>query len=250
MLAVSWIFVRSHAEPRRPAVPPPAARVRRRSTASATAATTRRRPIGIIWMLLIAARLHAAQDDSLPAWVVDRLLHRDRPGHDVRRLAHRQDDGPAHHQDPPGRRLLRRDWRARSRCSSPPRSAFRCRRRTPSPARSSASARRRRCRAVRWGLAGNIVWAWVLTIPCSAFIAGARVVARATILLALAGASCAGAPPPVAGAPAARSSFRRPSRSAASSGTLSPSLSGALIFTSMRCEPPGLSSSAPFAGTS
>jgi inorganic phosphate transporter, PiT family len=27
--------------------------------------------------------------------------------------------------------------------------------------------------AVRWGLAGNIVWAWVLTIPCSAFIAGA-----------------------------------------------------------------------------
>jgi len=26
--------------------------------------------------------------------------------------------------------------------------------------------------AVRWGLAGNIVWAWVLTIPCSAFVAG------------------------------------------------------------------------------
>ena len=26
--------------------------------------------------------------------------------------------------------------------------------------------------AVRWGLAGNIMWAWVLTIPCSAFIAG------------------------------------------------------------------------------
>jgi PiT family inorganic phosphate transporter len=26
--------------------------------------------------------------------------------------------------------------------------------------------------AVRWGLAGTIVWAWVLTIPCSAFMAG------------------------------------------------------------------------------
>ena len=26
--------------------------------------------------------------------------------------------------------------------------------------------------AVRWGVAGNIVWAWVLTIPCSAFMAG------------------------------------------------------------------------------
>lgn len=36
--------------------------------------------------------------------------------------------------------------------------------------------------AVRWGIAGNIVWAWVLTIPCSAFIAGlAWWVAHATL---------------------------------------------------------------------
>ncbi|WP_374674699.1 anion permease [Ideonella sp.] len=27
--------------------------------------------------------------------------------------------------------------------------------------------------AVRWGLAGNIVWAWIFTIPASAFVAGA-----------------------------------------------------------------------------
>ncbi|MFO1364193.1 MAG: inorganic phosphate transporter [Burkholderiales bacterium] len=26
--------------------------------------------------------------------------------------------------------------------------------------------------AVRWGVAGNIVWAWIFTIPCSAFFAG------------------------------------------------------------------------------
>jgi len=26
--------------------------------------------------------------------------------------------------------------------------------------------------AVRWGIAGNILWAWILTIPCSAFMAG------------------------------------------------------------------------------
>ena len=26
--------------------------------------------------------------------------------------------------------------------------------------------------AVRWGIAGNLLWAWILTIPCSAFIAG------------------------------------------------------------------------------
>jgi PiT family inorganic phosphate transporter len=31
----------------------------------------------------------------------------------------------------------------------------------------------RRASAVRWGVAGNIVWAWVLTIPASALIAGA-----------------------------------------------------------------------------
>ena len=29
----------------------------------------------------------------------------------------------------------------------------------------------KRVSAVRWGVAGNIVWAWILTIPCSAFIA-------------------------------------------------------------------------------
>jgi inorganic phosphate transporter, PiT family len=36
--------------------------------------------------------------------------------------------------------------------------------------------------AVRWGLAGNIVWAWILTIPCSAFIAGLAWWAARTIL--------------------------------------------------------------------
>jgi len=30
----------------------------------------------------------------------------------------------------------------------------------------------RRLSAVRWGVAGRIVWAWILTIPCSAVIAG------------------------------------------------------------------------------
>ena len=29
----------------------------------------------------------------------------------------------------------------------------------------------RRLSAVRWGVAARIVWAWILTIPCSAFIA-------------------------------------------------------------------------------
>jgi inorganic phosphate transporter, PiT family len=25
--------------------------------------------------------------------------------------------------------------------------------------------------AVRWGVAGDLLWAWILTIPCSAFMA-------------------------------------------------------------------------------
>ena len=28
-----------------------------------------------------------------------------------------------------------------------------------------------RASAVRWGVAGNIVWAWILTIPASGFVA-------------------------------------------------------------------------------
>ena len=28
-----------------------------------------------------------------------------------------------------------------------------------------------RVKAVRWGVAANIVWAWVLTIPAAAFVA-------------------------------------------------------------------------------
>ena len=36
--------------------------------------------------------------------------------------------------------------------------------------------------AVRWGVAGNILWAWILTIPCSAFIAGAAWYVGRTLL--------------------------------------------------------------------
>jgi PiT family inorganic phosphate transporter len=28
-----------------------------------------------------------------------------------------------------------------------------------------------RASAVRWGVAGNIIWAWIFTIPASAFVA-------------------------------------------------------------------------------
>ncbi len=104
--------------------------------------------IGIIWMLLIASG-YAQRRRGDAAGLGDLvLLHRDRPGHAVRRLAHRQDDGPEDHQAEAGRRLLRRDRRRDHAVPRHRRSASRCRRRTRSPARSSASARcgaRRRC---------------------------------------------------------------------------------------------------------
>ena len=31
-----------------------------------------------------------------------------------------------------------------------------------------------RTSALRWGVAGNIVWAWIFTIPACAFVAGVR----------------------------------------------------------------------------
>ena len=37
-------------------------------------------------------------------------------------------------------------------------------------------------RAVRWGVAGRIVWAWILTIPASAAVAAAVFVATRSIL--------------------------------------------------------------------
>ena len=39
----------------------------------------------------------------------------------------------------------------------------------------------RRLSAVRWGIAGQIVWAWILTIPMSAGIAGVTWYALAAI---------------------------------------------------------------------
>ena len=104
-------------------------------------------------------------------------------GTHVRRLAHRQDHGPEDHQAQAGGRLLRRDRRRDDAVPRHRRWASRCRPRTPSPARSSASARCGAPRAVRWGVAGNIVWAWIFTIPASAFVAavfyGAQLLAAA-----------------------------------------------------------------------
>ena len=40
-------------------------------------------------------------------------------------------------------------------------------------------------RAVRWGVAGRIVWAWILTIPASALVAALMYAAARPLLAAL-----------------------------------------------------------------
>jgi len=79
------------------------------------------------------------------------LLPGHRCGHHVWRLAHRQDHGPAHHQAQAGGRLLSTTH-------------------TITGAIVGVGAVRN-ASAVRWGVAGNIVWAWIFTIPASAFVA-------------------------------------------------------------------------------
>ena len=108
---------------------------------------------------------------SVPFWVVLACHAVHRTGHAVRRLAHREDDGPQPDQAAAHRRLLCRDRRRRRPSWRWPRPASRSPPPTPSPAPSSASARRRGTRAVRWGVAGRIVWAWIFTIPMAALFA-------------------------------------------------------------------------------
>ena len=127
--------------------------------------------IGIIWMLLIAAGYASASRHDAAALGDLELLRRHRARHAC--SAAGASSRPWASASPSSSRSAASAPRpaARSRCSSPPGWASRCRPRTPSPAPSSASARRARASAVRWGVAGNIVWAWIFTIPASALIA-------------------------------------------------------------------------------
>ena len=104
-------------------------------------------------------------------WVVVVLLRHDRARHRVRRLAHRQDHGAEDHQAEAGGRLLRRDRRRDHAVPRHRRSASRCRPPTPLPVRSSAWARCTRCPPCAGASPATSCWPWVLTIPCTAFIA-------------------------------------------------------------------------------
>ena len=127
--------------------------------------------IGIIWMLLIATGYVGGRAQRAADLGDRQLLRRDRAWAPC--SAAGASSRPWARRSPSSSRWAASAPRpaARSRCSSPPRWASRSRPRTPSPAPSSASARRSARSAVRWGVAGNIVWAWIFTIPASAFVA-------------------------------------------------------------------------------
>ena len=104
------------------------------------------------------------------------------PGHAVRRLADREDHGHEDHQAAAGGRLLRRD-RGRAHAVRAPRAAG-----IPVSTTHTITgaivgvgvSSTQRLSAVRWGVAGRIVWAWVLPCPSPAVIAaGAWLVAHA-----------------------------------------------------------------------
>ena len=139
--------------------------------------------MGIIVGLLVATQAHFVDQtgwlrhfylrtaDHIPLWVVIAAYIADRAGHRVGRLAHREDDG---HRGSP---------------SSGPFGGF-CAETGGGIAILLATSlgvpvstthtitgaivgvgAAQRLSAVRWGVAGRIVWAWILTIPMSAAIA-------------------------------------------------------------------------------
>ena len=183
MVIVFWLFQAHGAGARRSILPAGAARAAPRCSRIRTAANDAQKTMGIIVGLLVSAKRCSRtqtgwlspllparrQDDS--ALGRDRRLHRDLARHAVRRLAHRAHDGLAHHASCVRSVGSAPRLAGRSRSSSRRTSAFRSARRTRSPARSSASGATHRLSAVRWGIAGRIVWAWILTIPAAATMA-------------------------------------------------------------------------------
>jgi hypothetical protein len=89
--------------------------------------------------------------------------------HTDRRLAHREDNGLEDHAAPPGSRLLRRNGRRRHtqfgdlarRAGFDDPHHYR---------RHFGVGTARRVSAVRWGIAGSILIAWVVTLPAAALI--------------------------------------------------------------------------------
>ncbi len=135
--------------------------------------------MGLITLALVAHGSVSASHFQVPAWVVLASATRDRAGHVQRRLADHPHDGQPDHQDGSGAGLRR----AECRRGGDPR---RHERRLPALDHARGGGRHHGCRgrqafsAVRWGVAGNIVAAWVLTLP-AAGASGAAVYGLTTL---------------------------------------------------------------------
>src|SRR5471030_1176986 len=134
MLLVSWLFVRS--TPRR--VDKWFRRLQLFSAASYSlghGGNDAQKTIGIIWMLLIAAGHVSVADKSPPIWVIVSCYTAISAG------------------------TLFGGWRIVKTMGQKITKL--------KPVGGSSQ----KMSAVRWGVAGNIVWAWIFTIPASAFVA-------------------------------------------------------------------------------
>ena len=126
--------------------------------------------MGIITVLLYSTG-YLSGEFHVPHWVAISCYIAIGLGTLIGRLEDHRDDGQPHHQAVPAPGLQRLDRRldhavhrlaARASRSRPP---------TPSPAAIIGAGVARRASAVRWGVAQNVVTAWVITIPASATVA-------------------------------------------------------------------------------
>jgi inorganic phosphate transporter, PiT family len=108
----------------------------------------------------------------IPFWVEMIGLHRDLARHPLGRLAHHPHDGLEDHQAAAGGRFAAETAGAVSLFTATSLGVPVSTTHTITGAIVGVGSTRR-LSAVRWGVAGQIVWAWVLTIPASAAIAAA-----------------------------------------------------------------------------
>ena len=151
----------------RPPLPQRAAVFQLRSTAWAMAATTPRRPWASSQACCSVPAFWAINSISRSGWSSPARRHC--AGHHVRRLAHREDHGPEDRQAQACGRLLRRDRRGHHPLPLHMHGYPVSTTHTITGAIMGVGSLRRMS-AVKWGVAGRIVWAWILTIPAAAAI--------------------------------------------------------------------------------
>ena len=127
--------------------------------------------MGVIFLALLTGGFVAA--GRRPAALGDlRGRLRDLAGHLLRRLADHAHPRPPDHPPRPGPRLRRRVGRGRA-CSTPRRSSSQAPVSTTHIITSAimGAGATKRLSAVRWGVARNILVAWVLTFPAAGLVA-------------------------------------------------------------------------------